>query len=174
MDVGLLLLRAVVGLLLAGHGAQKLFGWYGGHGLQGTAGFLESLGWRPGRAFAVILGGLELAGGLALALGLLTPLAAGALAAVLASAAWFVHRRNGLWNQGGGVELPMVLAVAALALGFIGAGRFSLDHLLGWSLRGASWGLWTLTIMLAGWLAAAAARRLPARERSGTTVGQAA
>lgn len=174
MNVGLLLLRAVVGLLLAGHGAQKLFGWYGGHGLQGTAGFLESLGWRPGRVFAVVLGTLELAGGCALALGLLTPLAAGALAAVLLSAAWFVHRRNGLWNHAGGVEFPLTLAAAALALGFTGAGRFSLDHLFGWSLSGTAWGVGAVAVMLAGWLTAAVTHQLGVRERPGAPVSQAA
>ena len=85
MEIGLVLLRAVVGLLMAAHGAQKLVGWYGGHGLDGTAGFLESLGWRPGRRFAALLAATELLGGLALALGFATPSAAALVIGVLAN-----------------------------------------------------------------------------------------
>jgi putative oxidoreductase len=85
------------------HGAQKLFGWFSGHGIQGTADFLESLGWRPGRTFAILLGCAELAGGLALAFGAGTPVAAGVVIAVLANAAWVVHRPNGLLAIGIGL-----------------------------------------------------------------------
>jgi putative oxidoreductase len=150
--VGLLLLRCLVGLVLAAHGAQKLFGWFRGHGIGGTADFLESLGWRPGRTFAVLLGGAELVGGVTLLLGVGTPLAAGAVIAVLANAAWVVHRPNGLWNANGGYEYPLVLAGAALALACTGAGRFSLDHLLGSTIEGAVGGLIALAMGVGGWL----------------------
>jgi len=160
MEFGLLLLRAVVGLLMAGHGAQKLFGWFGGHGIEGTSGFLESLGWRPGRSFAVLLGAAELLGGLALALGFATPLAAALLTGVLANAAWTVHRRNGLWNTAGGYEFPLTLAAAALALAFTGAGALSLDAALGWSLAGTGWGLTALALGALGWLLGGATRTL--------------
>jgi putative oxidoreductase len=152
MEFGLLLLRAVVGLLMAAHGAQKLFGWFDGHGIEGTGGFLESLGWRPGRPFAVLLGAAELLGGLALALGFATPVAAALLAGVLANAAWTVHRRNGLWNTEGGYEFPLTLAAAALALAFTGAGALSLDAALGWALAGTGWGLTALALGALGWL----------------------
>jgi putative oxidoreductase len=163
VDVGLLLLRCLVGLVLAAHGAQKLFGWFHGHGLSGTADFLESLGWRPGRTFAVLLGGAELLGGLALLLGLGTPLAAGAVIAVLAIAAWVVHRPNGLWNTNGGYEYPLVLAGAALALAFTGAGRFSFDYLLGSTLQGAVGGPIAVAMGLAGWLVGASLRDVQVR-----------
>ena len=160
MEIGLVLLRVVVGLLMAAHGAQKLFGWFGGHGLDGTAGFLESLGWRPGRTFAVLLGTAELLGGIALAFGFATPLAAGLLTGVLANAAWTVHRRNGLWNTEGGYEFPLTLIAAALALAFTGPGTYSVDAILGWSLGGVTWGLVAVALGLLGWLVGAAARVL--------------
>ena len=174
MDVGLLLVRVVVGLLLAGHGAQKLFGWFGGYGIEGTGGFLESLGWRPGRRFAVLAGILELVGGLGLAFGLGTPLAAGVVGAVLANAAWFAHRRNGLWNSADGFEYPLVLITVALTLGWTGAGRLSIDQLLGWPLGGLRSGLWALGVALAGWLAGGVTRRRQTPARTDATVGQAA
>jgi putative oxidoreductase len=164
-----LLLRGVVGLLMAGHGAQKLFGWFGGDGIEGTGGFLESLGWRPGRMFAVLLGAAELLAGLALAFGFATPLAAGLLTGVLANAAWTVHRRNGLWNTAGGYEFPLTLAAAALTTAFTGAGALSVDAALGWSLAGTHWGLAALAIGLAGWLVGAVSRTLRPRWSPGTT-----
>jgi putative oxidoreductase len=167
MDIGLLVLRAVVGLLLAGHGAQKLFGWFGGHGLRGTTGFLESLGWRPGRTFALLLGAGELAGGLALALGFVTPLAAAALMAVLANAALVVHGRNGLWNTEGGFEYPLVLACVALALAFTGPGRFSLDQLIGWHTGGVVWGFAAVLLGVLGLVVGLAAQSHGHGERAG-------
>src|SRR2546430_14036053 len=92
MELGLLVLRATVGLLFIGHGAQKLFGWFGGHGPDGTGQFFESTGLRPGRALAVWAGAAELLGGLPLALGLLPPAGAALLTAVMLTAIWTVHR----------------------------------------------------------------------------------
>ena len=121
MDTGLLILRLVVGLVLAGHGAQKLFGLFGGYGIAGTGGWLDSIGFRPGRPMAVLVGLAELAGGLGLALGLLTPLSAAVVIGTMAVAVW-THSSNGLWSTSGGYELPLVNAVAAAALAFTGAG----------------------------------------------------
>jgi putative oxidoreductase len=158
VDTGLLLLRLLIGVLMAAHGAQKLFGWFSGHGLRGTADFLESLGWRPGRTFAMLLGGAELAGGLALAFGAGTPVAAGVLIAVLANAAWTVHRPNGLWNTAGGYEYPMVLAGGALALALTGAGRFSIDQLAGWQPSPLAGAVVAVGIGVTGWLVGDIAR----------------
>jgi putative oxidoreductase len=130
MDTGLLVLRLVVGLILAAHGSQKLFGIFGGYGLTGTAGWLESIGFRPGRPMAVLVGIAEVAGGLGLALGLLTPLSAAVVIGTMAVAVW-THSANGLWATAGGYELPLINAVVAVALAFTGAGAYSLDHALG-------------------------------------------
>jgi putative oxidoreductase len=177
MDVGLLLLHGVVGLIMAGHGAQKLFGWFGGHGVEGTTGFVEKLGWRPARVFALLLGSAELTGGLALAVGFATPLAAAAIIAVLANAAWVVHRPNGLWNTAGGYEYPLVLIATATTLAFAGPGRFSLDHLVGWNLTGIGWGVAALALGALGWLLGIAFRhwaRRHVKHRTDHTIGQTA
>ena len=141
MDIALLLIRITVGGILAAHGLQKLFGWFGGHGIHGTASFLESLGFRPGRAHAWLLGGAELLGGLALAVGLLTPLAAAAVAGVMLAAIVVVHWDKGFFAQAGGYEFPWALAMVAVALAFSGGGRYSVDHGLDWSLGGPEWGI---------------------------------
>ena len=99
MELGLLVIRVVVGLLFVGHGTQKLFGWFGGHGLAGTGGFFDSLGMRPGKQHAFLAGFAEAGGGLLLALGLLTPLASAALIAVMVVAILTVHAKNGIWNS---------------------------------------------------------------------------
>ena len=140
MEIGLLVLRAVIGLLVAAHGAQKLLGWFGGHGLDGTAGFLASIGYRPARPMALAAALGELAGGALLATGLLTPLGVAAVMGVMLNAV-AVHWRNGPWASNGGWELPFTYAAVAAGLGFTGPGRFSLDRALGWSLSGDGWGL---------------------------------
>lgn len=141
MDIALLLIRMAIGLVVAAHGAQKVLGWFAGPGPAGTGKFLESLGFRPGRPYAWLLGRAELVGGSALALGLLTPLAAAAVAGVMVAAIAVVHWSKGLFASNGGYELPLVLAVGSIALAFSGAGWFSLDHVLGWDLGGVEWGL---------------------------------
>ena len=142
MSYGLLLLRVVVGGTMFSHGAQKLFGWFGGHGLRGTAGFFEALGWRMPLAMA-FLAGLAETSGVAFALGLLTPLAALGIAVVMLNAIFVVHWRNGFFNSNGGVEFPLTLATVAVALAATGPGRFSIDRLIGWddNITGVWWGV---------------------------------
>lgn len=96
---GLLLIRLVVGLLLVGHGAQKLFGWFGGYGPKGTGGWMESIGIKPGVFMAVSAGLMELLGGALFAVGLLTPLAALLITATMLGAIFKVHGPNGIWAQ---------------------------------------------------------------------------
>src|SRR5258705_6827010 len=127
MSIGLLILRLVVGLALAGHGTQKLFGWFGGYGLNGTAGFLEQLGFIPGRRNALFAGLAETAGGLLLALGLATPVAAAMIVAVMMVAAVSVHLKHGFFAHNQGYEYTLVLAIAALTIAFTGPGPISLD-----------------------------------------------
>lgn len=150
MDVGLLLLRLTVGLTLSAHGAQKLFGWFGGPGIGGTARGLESLGFFPGRRQAVMAGLVELAGGLLLALGLLIPAGAALVASVMLVAASSVHLKKGFFITSGGYEYNLVLGVAAIALAFSGAGALSLDAVLGLPLGGTLWGVLAVLVALAG------------------------
>jgi putative oxidoreductase len=130
MDAGLLLARMVLGLLMAAHGSQKLFGWFGGYGLAGTGGFFESLGFRPGRFFAMAAGVTEFAGGLLLALGLLGPLGPAMVISVMIVAAVTVHLSHGLFAQNNGVEVPLLYGVGAAAIALIGNGAYSLDAAL--------------------------------------------
>ncbi|WP_030672608.1 DoxX family protein [Streptomyces rimosus] len=129
-DLGLLLLRAGAGGVLAAHGAQKLFGWFGGGGLEGTGQFMESVGFVPGKASATVAGLTEAGGGVLLAFGLATPAAGAAAAGAMAGAA-AVHRPNGFFAQDGGYEHPAYLGLTAIGLGITGPGRLSLDHAFG-------------------------------------------
>jgi len=150
MSYGLLLLRVVVGGTMFSHGAQKLFGWFGGPGLRGTAGFFESLGWRLPLALA-FLAGLAETSGVAFALGLLTPLAALGIAVVMLNAIFVVHWRNGFFNSNGGVEFPLTLATVAVAVAATGPGRFSIDRLIGWddNISGVWWGVGVVVVAAA-------------------------
>jgi putative oxidoreductase len=150
MSYGLLLLRVVVGGTMFSHGAQKLFGWFGGPGLRGTAGFFESLGWRMPLALA-FLAGLAETSGVAFALGLLTPLAALGIAVVMLNAIFVVHWRNGFFNGNGGLEFPLTLATVAVAVAATGPGRFSIDRIIGWddNLSGVWWGVGVAAAALA-------------------------
>ena len=130
MDVGLLIARMVLGLLMAAHGSQKLFGWFGGYGLAGTAGFLEQLGFRPGRFFAATAAGTEIVAGLLVALGLLGPLGPALIVSVMIVAAATVHWQHGLFAQNNGIELPLLYGVVALTLALAGYGAMSLDGAL--------------------------------------------
>jgi putative oxidoreductase len=139
MDLALLLLRLVAGLLLAGHGAQKLFGWFGGTGLARTRAHLASLGFRPASMWAVIGAGSELTGGLLLALGLASPLGSIMAAAAMAVAITKMHWPK-LWAQDHGYEYALVLFVVAVAVGIAGPGAYSLDAVLGTALPHAAAG----------------------------------
>ncbi|MEU6591842.1 DoxX family membrane protein [Streptomyces sp. NPDC046881] len=147
-DCGLLLLRLAIGLFMAGHGAQKVFGLFGGHGLSATARGFEALGYRPGKLFAVIGGLSELLGGLGLALGLLTPLAAAALIGVMINAMATVTAAHGAWESDGGVEYNVCIAVVALSVAAIGPGRLSADRFFPWGRGG--WGPAALALGLGG------------------------
>jgi putative oxidoreductase len=165
----MLFLRVVVGLLLFGHGAQKLLGWFGGHGPRGTAGFFGSLGFRREHALPMaVLAGASEAAGLLFALGFLTPFAALAMASVMVVAVGTVHWRNGLWVTNGGYEFNLVLWTVAIAVAASGPGRFSLDGALGWvdNLTGVWWGLGVLVVSLLGGALVMALRepQLPAED----------
>lgn len=135
-DCGMLLLRITVGLVLAGHGCQKLFGIFGGNGLTATAKGFEALGYHPGKVFAVLGGLSEFLGGLGLALGLFTPLAAAALIAVMINAMVTVTAAHGLWAMNGGLEYNLCIAAVALAVAAVGPGRLSLDRPFRWGKGG--------------------------------------
>lgn len=128
--LGLLVVRLVVGLLFVGHGAQKLFGWFGGYGPKGTGGWLESIGVKPGVAMAIVAGLMELVGGLLFAAGLLTPLAAVLIVMTMLVAIVKVHGQNGLWATANGYEYNLVLAAIAIGIALTGAGQFSIDALI--------------------------------------------
>ena len=128
MQIGRLFLRGVVGPLFVGHGTQKLFGWFGGHGLDGTAGFFESkLGLKPGKRHATAAGASEAIGGALLTVGALTPVAAGLITGTMITAIRKVHAPNGPWVTQGGYEYNAVLIAAVLALTADGPGRPSVD-----------------------------------------------
>ncbi|MFE1312882.1 DoxX family protein [Streptomyces sp. NPDC058755] len=137
-DWGLLLVRLTFGLLMAAHGAQKLFGVFGGDGLTATGRLFASIGYRPGRLFAMIGGLSEFLGGLGLALGLFTPLAAAALIGMMINAMVTVTGAHGLWDADGGVEYSVCITVVAIAIAAIGPGRLALDRFFRWGTGG--WG----------------------------------
>jgi putative oxidoreductase len=130
-DLGLLVLRLVVGLTFAAHGAQKAFGWWAGPGYPGWTGALQGMGWRPAPLWALISVGAELVAGLLLALGFLTPLASAALIGQSVVIVFSVHWQKGFWNSKGGWEFPTSLAAGAIAICLIGPGAISLDAALG-------------------------------------------
>jgi len=169
MNTGLLLLRLVVGLLLVGHGSQKIFGLFGGPGLAGAGDFFHSIGFRPGKLMAIIAGTSELGAGVLLALGLLTPVASAAVIGTLVVAG-SVHLAAGLWAQGGGYELSLLYVATGAVLGFTGPGAYSLDNALGLDgLAGNGWGLAALVVGTAAGLAVVArARRALAGEAAPT------
>jgi putative oxidoreductase len=137
LSTGLLIARLVFGPVMAAHGTQKLFGWFGGYGLAGTGGFMESLGFRPGRAFAAAAATAELVGGILLTLGLLGPIGPALIIAVMIVAAVSVHWKHGLFAANNGIEVPLLYGTAAMALALTGPGLYSMDALLDID------GLWT-------------------------------
>jgi len=166
MDAGLLIARLVLGLLMAGHGAQKLFGWFGGYGLTGTGGFLESLGFRPGRTFAAAAGGTEMVGGVLTAAGLLGPIGPALIVSVMIVAAVTVHW-HGVFAQANGVELPLLYASGAAALALTGPGSLSLDAAIGLTAFASPAAAWlALAAGIVGAVGNLALRRVPAAARA--------
>jgi putative oxidoreductase len=150
MSYGILLLRVVIGGTLFAHGTQKLFGWWGGGGPQGTAQMFGGLRFRSPGLLAVLAGLGETSGAL-FAVGLLTPLAATGMATVMLVAIWSVHWPKGFFNTNGGLELPLSLAAVAIAVTATGPARFSLDRAIGWddNLSGLLWGVGVALVALA-------------------------
>lgn len=127
MALGLLIIRLVIGLTMAAHGTQKLFGWFGGYGPKGTGGFFESIGIKPGVLMAVVAGLIELAGGLFFAAGLWTEVGAALIIITMIMAIIKVHGKNGYWVTSNGFEYNLALLVIALGVALIGAGDYSID-----------------------------------------------
>ncbi|HSO97617.1 MAG TPA: DoxX family protein [Solirubrobacteraceae bacterium] len=144
MKIGRLFLRLAIGGLFVGHGTQKLFGWFGGHGLDGTGQFFESIGIRPGRQSALAAGLAETGGGAALLAGVATPAAAAALIGTMLTAIHRVHLKNGPWVSDGGYEYNLVLIAALLSLAEVGPGPLAFggdQHGNGWALAAAAAGV---------------------------------
>lgn len=131
LSSGLLVARLVLGLYMAAHGAQKLLGWFGGHGLAATSMGFEQIGFRPGRAFVITASLTEIASGLLVALGLLGPVGPALMISVLIVAAVSVHWSNGLFVTSNGIEHTAIFAASSFALALTGPGLFSLDAVLG-------------------------------------------
>jgi putative oxidoreductase len=147
-NLGRFLLRVTVGSIFVEHGTQKLFGWFGGHGPDGTGQFFESLGLRPGRRNAIAAGVAEAGGGTLLALGLATPAAAAAVGSVMVTALRTAIWRDGIKVGTGGFEL--LLLTNAVAIADIGPGSLSLDAVLGSERRGTRWAAAALGAAVAG------------------------
>lgn len=160
----LLFVRLVIGLAFAAHGAQKLFGWFGGYGLAGTGGFFETIGFHPGRVFAAAAGFSEFAGGLLIAFGLFGPVGPMFVIAAMLVAVVTVHLRNGFFAASNGVELPLLYLLIALIYAFGGYGVLSLDAAFGlapvWT-SGIIWGVVALGFV-GGLLNLAVRRKVPA------------
>jgi putative oxidoreductase len=171
MAYGILFLRLVIGLTMAAHGAQKLFGWFEGPGRRGTAGMFGELGFRAPYVTALAAGTAEFAGGLLFAMGLLTPFAALAIAVVMVTAVGSVHWRNGFWSTAGGYEYNLAIWAAAVSVAATGGARFSLDAALGWAdnLSGLWWGVGVLGASL---LVAALTLALGRRIGQGAATGE--
>jgi putative oxidoreductase len=160
MDTGLLIGRLVLGTLMTAHGTQKLFGWFGGHGLAATSVFFEALGFRPGRALALAAAAGEVASGALIALGLLGPAGPALMLAVMVVAIVSVHWQNGVFAINNGIELPLLYAAGAVTLALTGPGKYSLDAVLGLAPLWTPALVWTaLSIGVLGGIANLALRR---------------
>jgi putative oxidoreductase len=126
MNLGLLLIRLVIGLTFAGHGTQKLFGWFGGYGLKGTGGWLESIGLKPGVLMALVAGLGELLGGLLFAAGVFTPVGAALIVITMLVAIITVHGKNGFWVTSNGIEYNLMLIAVAVGVALVGPGAYVL------------------------------------------------
>ncbi|GEK79186.1 DoxX family membrane protein [Agrococcus baldri] len=146
-DLGLLVLRLALAALLAGHACQKLFGWFRGRGIAGTAPLFEADGVRPGRLMVAAAALSELAGAALLALGLATPLAAAIVVGAMAVAISTLWPK-GVWAHLGGFEVPLAYAIVAFALAITGPGALSIDALLPWQLHGPLWAIGAAVLAL--------------------------
>ena len=160
LSAGLLVVRLVVGLFMAAHGSQKLFGWFGGHGIADTGMFFESIGFRPGRFFAPLAATTLLASGLLVALGLLGPVGPALMLSVMIVAAVSVHWKNGIFASSNGIEVALFYGTMAVGLALIGFGSYSLDALLGLqSLYTPTWAFVALAVGVLGGVGNLLARR---------------
>jgi putative oxidoreductase len=165
MNVGRLIARITIGGLFAGHGTQKLFGWFGGPGLDGTSQMMGKLELRPERRNALTAATAETAGGALLALGPLTPFAASLITGTMLTAIRKVHLSKGIWNTNGGYEFNLALIAGALVLVDSGPGSPSVDRALSIEAKGNAWTLAALAAGAAGSaLAIEAGRRIQAEE----------
>jgi putative oxidoreductase len=163
MDFGVLVARLVLGLAIAAHGAQKLWGWFGGYGFKGTTSFMASLGYRPAGLFTLAVGAGEVAGGILTATGLLGPVGPALILLCMVVAAAVVHWSGGFFATTNGVELPVLYATAALALASAGPGVYALDTALGLQALSSPGVVGpVLAAAVAGALLSIAARRAPA------------
>ncbi len=172
-DLGLFALRAAVGGVLVAHGTQKLFGWFGGGGLEGTAKAMEHMGFVPGHRSALLAGLGEAGGGAMLVAGLATP-AAGAIVAGTMAGAIAVHAPGGFFATSGGYEYPAFLGACGLALGISGAGRYSFDHASGHALDRPWIGLLAFTASAASAASVVARRQDVVRRREERAADEAA
>jgi putative oxidoreductase len=162
-SIGLLVARIVVGLLMAAHGAQKIFGWFGGYGLNATGQFFEQIGFHPGTAFAGAAAISEILSGLLVALGFLGPAGPALMISVMIVAAVTVHWEHGIFASKNGIELPLLYGTAALGLAVTGFGQYSLDAWLGIAGHLPAVDTWVaLAIGVVGGFANVALRRRPA------------
>jgi putative oxidoreductase len=150
MKLGRLFLRAIIGGIFISHGAQKLFGWFGGRGIEATSQGFESMGLRPGRVYAPAVSATEIASGTLSLLGLAPPVAASGITATMLTAIHRVHRKNGFFNANGGYEFNLVLLASALALAEAGPGEPSLDSALGIDMHGPRWAIAAFAAGVAG------------------------
>jgi putative oxidoreductase len=169
MDLALFALHFIVGALFFAHGAQKLFGWFGGYGIGGTAGFMDSLGMRPARLHAVAAGLAETVGGVLLALGLFTPIGAAMVIAVMVTAIITVHGTKGFFTSDGGYEFNLVLIAVAFALAGVGPGAWSLDNAIDITWTGTGWALVALGAGLLGGIGAVVQGRATSASQAGRT-----
>jgi putative oxidoreductase len=160
LSAGLLVLRLALGLYMAAHGAQKLFGWFSGYGLNATGEFMVQLGFKQGRAFATLASAAEITSGLLVALGFLGPIGPALMISVMIVAMVTVHWKNGAFATQNGIELPFLYASAGLALGLTGFGRYSLDAIFGLTpLYAPSVAYAALAVGIIGGLGSLAVRR---------------
>ena len=163
LSIGLLVVRVVIGFIMAAHGAQKLLGWWGGYGLRGTGQFFEQLGFQPGPAFAAAASVSEIVSGLLVAFGFLGPIGPALMISVMIVATMTVHWEHGLFAANNGIELPLLYGATAFGLALTGFGDYSVDAVLGFAGRWSAGFTWIVLVLgVAGGFLNLALRRRPA------------